>query len=72
MSMMSMESAIKIPGIQQLERNGTTRWQVYHNKKYLGYFSTFDAAVKAKADAMEMEIEPNEVENEVLPDKHND
>ena len=54
-SMKSMESEIKIPGIQQLVRNGTTKWQVYHNKVYLGYFSTFDEAVQAKADAMEIQ-----------------
>ena len=48
------ESKVHIPGIQEIVRNGKHNWQVMHAKKYLGFFSTFGDALKAKAKAMGM------------------
>ena len=48
------ESKVRIPGIQELVRHGKSSWQVMHAKTYLGFFSTFGDAVKAKANAMDM------------------
>ena len=48
------ESEVHIPGIQKICRNDKIYWQVMHAKKYLGFFSAFDDALKAKADAMGM------------------
>ena len=48
------DSKIHIPGIQEVARNGKQNWQVMHAKKYLGFFSAYDDALKAKAQAMGM------------------
>ena len=43
---------VRIPGISKIERHGTSHWQVYQGKQYLGFFNTWDAAVAAKAAAL--------------------
>ena len=45
---------VRIPGIQQIDRNGKRHEQVMHAKKYLGFFSTFGDALEAKATEMGM------------------
>ena len=48
------DDKVHIPGVQEVVRNGKQNWQVMHAKKYLGFFSAFDDALKAKAQAMGM------------------
>ena len=48
------DDKVHIPGVQEVVRNGKQNWQVMHAFKYLGFFSAFDDALKAKAQAMGM------------------